>query len=200
MRSLHFLFVLGCLGPLLAGCAQSVLRAVAADERGGAERLGHPALGYRIDRPDVLDEPGWQIQSLDSADLYLAHESGASFALTSECRSTAASPAQLARQLARAADGGVDGVSGRRLVHHGLPGFRQRLTRREDGRRVRVETVTLRGVRCTYDLIAISPEGPAQAELADRFDRWWRSFVPATRELAEDGRARRGAGVGVGER
>jgi hypothetical protein len=176
VRALVGVFVVA-LG--LAGCAGSR----SAFEPEGASRLHHRRLGYAIDRPAVLDEPGWRVVELDESDFVARHGDGSALALASTCRATKATPRQLAFHLRHASGATPVGV-GEDVEQAGLPGYAQALERVEGGAWTRMQTVTLRGARCTYDFILVAPDAERLAGLRPGFEAWWHGFTPAAAELA----------------
>lgn len=172
----------------LVGCAGS--RAVFEPE--GANRLHHRRLGYSIDRPAVLDLPGWRVLDLDESDFAARHDDGSALALASTCRATKATPRQLAFHLRHASGATPVGV-GEDVEQAGLPGHAQALERVEGGAWTRMQTVTLRGARCTYDFLLVAPDAERLAGLRPGFEAWWQSFTPAVAELASADAAGEGA-------
>ncbi len=168
---------------LLPGCAAK-LESTAADGHG---RFRHRTLHYTIDRPGVLEQPGWKTVRFEESDFAARHTDGSAFALASSCRATKASPRQLAFQLMRASRAKPVGP-GEELEHAGLAGFAQDLERVEGAAWIRIRTLTLRGARCTYDWILLAPDAERIASLRPAFDAWWQSFVPAPVERAEQAR------------
>ena len=164
-----------------AGCSGKLL----SFGRGDTARFRHRELGYEIAYPSVLQEPGWSTQRLDESDLLVRHSDGSAWALSSNCRPTAASVELLAGELARAANG-RSRRSGRAVSLAGLEGWTQRLERTEGDQVLEIKTVTLRGPRCTYDWILIAPSRERFAELREPFDAWWRSFSPGPGDRVEE--------------
>lgn len=161
-----------------SSCAGALL----TEGSGPDARFRHRELGYAVGYPSVLAEPGWRIEDFDEADLVVRHREGSLWALASQCRDTAAGIELLAGELARAAGG--EALGPREPVRQaGLDGVSQRLERLEGDRRLQIKTVTLRGARCTYDWILITPSSERMAELEPRFDSWLRSFEPGPQEL-----------------
>ena len=177
MRIALVLEVLLAVLLLQGGCAGALLSAGSGPDA----RFRHRELGYEVAYPSVLSEPGWRIERLDDADLLVRDREGSLWALASSCRETAAGLELLAGELARAVGGRTLGP-GDELEQAGLPGISQRLERQEDGQRLQIKTVTLRGARCTYDWILIAPNSGRMAELEPRFDAWLASFVPGPQE------------------
>ena len=171
----------------LMGCAG--VRLPAGSER--EPRFRHRELGYEIAYPEVLDDPGWETGRLDEADLLVRHPDGTLWALASTCRATRAPLWVLAAELARATGGTPRGES-RRVLQGGLDGISQRLEREEDGQRLQIKTVTLRGARCTYDWVLIAPGEKRLAALEPGFDRWWQSFEPGPTDRPEEAAAGEG--------
>ena len=166
-----------------SGCAGALLSAGSGPDA----RFQHRELGYEVAYPSVLSEPGWSIERLDDADLLVRHGEGSLWALASNCRETAASIDLLALELARAVGGRSLGP-GQSIEQAGLPGISQRLERVEDDRPLQIKTVTLRGVRCTYDWILIAPTSERMAELEPRFDAWLESFEPGAKDRPTESR------------
>ena len=170
---------------VLASCAGVLLPAGSDRE----PRFRHRELGYEIAYPEVLSEPGWETGRLDEADLLVRHGEGSLWALASTCRATRTPLRLLAAELARATGGTPLGPA-EGVVQAGIEGLSQRLERVEDGQRLQIKTVTLRGARCTYDWILIAPDEGRLAELEPGFDRWWRSFDPGPTDGPIDRRER----------
>lgn len=166
---------------LLAGCA-SRLAPTSAD---GRDRFEHRTLHYTIDRPSILDEPGWKRVRIDESDFAVRHRDGSAFALASSCRPTRATAAQLAFHVLHATRSKRIGA-GEEIEHQGLPGFVQTLERVEGGVWIRIRTVTLRGAECSYDWFLLAHDEARLAALRPAFDAWWQSFEPAARELAPE--------------
>ncbi len=160
-----------------SGCAGALLSAGSGPDA----RFRHRKLGYEVAYPSVLSEPGWRIERLDDADLLVRQREGSLWALASSCRETAAGLKLLAGELARAVGGRALGP-GELLEQAGLPGISQRLERVEDGRRLEIKTVTLRGTHCIYDWILVAPTPERMAELEPRFDAWIESFEPGPQD------------------
>lgn len=163
---------------VLGGCAAAPL---VGSGSGEDARFRHRELGYEIAYPAVLREPGWRIEPVDEADLLVRDEGGRLWALASTCRATAAALPLLAGELARATGGERVGPL-EPIALAGLDGLVQRLSREDEGVRLAIKTVTLRGTRCAYDWILIAPKGVRFAALEPRFDRWWQSFRPGPSE------------------
>lgn len=150
-------------------------------EKDAGVRFRHRDLGYEIDKPPILGEHGWAMAELEGSDLLVRHPDGAVWAIASSCRPTSASARMLAAELARATGGRPRG-RGQAVEHAGLPGWTQRLERREGEQRIEIKTVTLRGVRCTYDWMLVAPNVERFDALETGFEAWWQSFVPAPTE------------------
>ena len=169
--------VVGCGGKL-----------VALDGESGQARYRHRELGYEIDLPSVLGEPGWSRESLEGSDLVFVHRDGSAWTLASTCRRTATPVSLLAAELARAVQAGDGGrAEGGPVQQAGLEGWAQRLETRADGVSLRIETVTLRGARCVYDWVLLAPTRRRLEALEPGFEAWWRSFRPGPGELVDDG-------------
>lgn len=179
-RAVEILTVLLAVS-LLAGCAGRL----ATTRSGDRERFEHRTLHYTIDRPSLLDEPGWRRVRIDESDFALRHADGSAFALASSCRPTRASAAQLAFHLLHANQAKRIGA-GESLEHRGLPGFAQTLERVEGDRWIRIRTVTLRGAQCSYDWFLIAPDEVRLEALRPAFEAWWQSFEPPARERAPE--------------
>jgi hypothetical protein len=177
---LGVVLVLSLVALVCGGCAGS--RAVFEPE--GPNRLHHRRLDYSIDRPAVEGLPGWRRVELDESDLAVRHGDGSALALASSCRATKATPRQLAFHLRHASGATLVGV-GVDVEQAGLPGHAQALERVEGPAWTRMDTVTLRGARCTYDFLLVAPDAERLAELEPAFESWWRSFRPAAAELVE---------------
>jgi len=179
------LAVFGCSGKL-----------VALDRENGGGRFRHRELGYEIDFPSVLGEPGWSRGSLEGSDLIVVHRDGSTWTLASHCRRTATPVPLLAAALARAARDGDGGrPEGESVQQAGLEGWAQRLETSADGGAWVIKTVTLRGARCVYDWILLAPTRRQLEDLEPRFDGWWRSFRPGAGEIV----AREDPGESPGE-
>ena len=122
---------------------------------------------------------------IDASDYAVRNSDGSTFALTSSCRATRATPQQLAFHLMHSNDAKRIGP-GEALEHQGLAGFGQTLEHVEGGSWVRIRTVTLRGAHCTYDWLLLAPDPERLEALRPAFDAWWQSFVPAARERARE--------------
>mgnify|MGYP005843453985 CR=1 FL=1 len=183
------------LAAVVVGCSGKL---VALESERGPGRYRHRELGYEIDFPSILGEPGWSRGSVEGSDLVFEHRDGSAWTLASHCRRTATPVSLLAAELARAApaapeDDGVR-VDGGPVQQAGLEGWAQRLETRVDGMSLTIKTVTLRGARCVYDWVLLTPTRPRLEALEPRFDAWWRSFRPGPGELVDAGSS--GAGRG----
>jgi hypothetical protein len=167
---------------LFAACSGALV----TSRTGGEGRFRHRELGYEIADPSVLSEPGWKISRLEDADLLVRHPEGSLWALASTCRETRAPLRVLAGELARAT-GGTATAPPTPVRLAGLDGLTQRLERVEDGQRLQIKTVTVRGAHCTYDWVMIAPSEARLRELEGRFDAWWHSFVPGPGASVERG-------------
>lgn len=179
--------VLLAVAAALVGCSGKL---VALDGESGRARYRHRELGYEIDFPSVLGEPGWSRGSLEGGDLVFEHRDGSAWTLASHCRRTATPASLLAAELARAArDGNGVRPEGGPVQWAGLEGWAQRLETSADGTSLAIKTVTLRGARCVYDWILLAPTRRRLEELEPRFDAWWRSFQPGPDELVRAGKS-----------
>jgi hypothetical protein len=147
-------------------------------------RYRHRELGYEIAYPSVLAEPDWSIVEVEQSDLFVRAGDGSAWALASNCRATRAGVETLAAELGRAIDG-QPLAAGQRIRHAGLDGWAQRYARIESRRQIEIETVTLRGPRCTYDWILMTPSAARFEALEPRFEAWWQSFEPGPGERPE---------------
>ncbi len=165
----------------MVGCSGKL---VALESESGPGRHRHRELGYEIDFPSVVGEPGWSRGSVEGSDLVFEHRDGSTWTLASHCRRTAMPVPLLAAELARAArDGDGVRVDGGPVQQAGLEGWAQRLETRADGMSLTIKTVTLRGARCVYDWVLVAPTRQRFEALEPRFDAWWRSFRPGPGEL-----------------
>jgi predicted RNA binding protein YcfA (HicA-like mRNA interferase family) len=193
--------VLLTVAAVVVGCSGKL---VALDGESGRGRHRHRELGYEIDFPSVLGQPGWSRENLEGSDLVFQHRDGSTWTLASHCRRTRTPASLLAGELARAARNGTDVRSeGGPVQLAGLEGWAQRLEAKADGMSLAIKTVTLRGTRCVYDWVLLAPTRRRLEELEPRFEAWWRSFRPGPGELVrESTRGDMGEGVhkgGVGD-
>ncbi len=160
------------LGLVLEACSAKL----AAYGEEGTVGFRHRTIGYTIAMPDWGELAPWRRNEVEGVDLVFSDPSNgdrSSMSLLSECRPSKAQPGALARHL-------TIGISDRQVESAGPvalagdPGWSQTFVTLQDGVSVRVKTVTVVSLHCTFDWVLVMPGPFGGAELV--FDRWWASF------------------------
>lgn len=156
------LALLWLAGPLAQACA-SELTVVDG-------RLEHGKQGYSVALPSPST---WKRVSVEGAVVAFRGPGRTLMSLQSRCGRPLAHPQILAREL-------LIGLEPRHLLEAGpvavesWQGWTQTVETQDEGKAVRVKTVTLVARRCIFDWVLTSDDGFAAA-MPD-FDAWWQSF------------------------
>lgn len=147
---------------LSAGCASTPL---SVTEQGFAHR--------RHDYTIAAAPAGWERVKVDGAVITFSHRGPNTMSLQSRCGRPVASPQLMARHLViRLPDREL--VSAGPTLVDGRNAWSQVFDTDPTGASVRVKTVTLVALNCTFDWVLASTGGFAAAEVD--FDHWWQSF------------------------
>lgn len=149
--------------PMACGCASPLLA-----EDGGFRDTKY---GFWVAAPPPLAPP-WERADVEGAVLSYRRPGPTWMSLQVRCKTPLASPRILARHLLF----GLPEYTIREAfaAEGDLPGWVQVFdTRTDDGRVVRVKTVTLVGRGCVFDWILTAHGGQGFAQSAASFDAWW---------------------------
>jgi hypothetical protein len=97
--------------------------------------------------------------------------------LSTSCRRTRSSLALLSRRLVA----GIEPLSvlaAQPIAHRGEPGWRQIVETEEEGRKFRLETVTIRYGACLVDWMLVAPAPDSFEAWQPLFEAWWVSLRP----------------------
>jgi hypothetical protein len=149
----------------LGGCASD------AKARGG--RIGEGRSGASIGDLAAL-EPGWRSERGDDAVVAYRHLDGTRASWVRDCRAAEISPKALGRSLWIALPGGAIEADAPREVA-GSAAWRFSGRAQQEGRALRVATISRVGKRCEDSWLLVSPH--AELHHADVFERWVASFA-----------------------
>jgi hypothetical protein len=163
----------GPLAALLLGCATDLL---VIHEEGGEAVYRHRKLGYAITAPDRKEAGHWVRRQVKGAALAFRERdpaTGSTMSMLTRCGGPQASPMILARHLTIGLRDRDFRQSGPVAVD-GIGGWVQIFDTRIEEIPVRVKTVTVHTLGCTFDWVLVSRDSFSRYEVA--FDSWWASF------------------------